>query len=150
MQLAVYFLNRMSKMKRGKRQRAGLWGNAGYMQRPGTDNAERVMNKSHGPWTFLWRHRCSDMELFHEMAQRLLRNVGISDPPKWRYCICGWYMGIDSSSDHTPVNLHSFCTNYHKVQSVVQSSVTSCRKLGMSTHLYHLQFSSLIMFLSCW
>lgn len=58
-------------------------------ERPGMESTWGVMNKSHSPWTFLWRYRGSDMEPFHVIAPKCPGVVRNSDTCKWICCICG-------------------------------------------------------------
>lgn len=94
MQPAVYFLNRMSELQQMKRQRAGLWANPGYSAER-RDRGRRSPGESWishtAPWTFLWLHRGSDMELFHLIAAKCPGDVGNSDNMRMDVCcICMW------------------------------------------------------------
>jgi len=113
MQPAVYFLNRMSEMKHMRRQKVWSVSNTGYRKRPGTGSTQGVINKSHRPWTFIWNHRGSDMELFHLIVKKCPGDVG-----KFRYmqvdtlymhagCLCWSHTQHLHSSSRDPRNIYS-------------------------------------------
>lgn len=125
MQPAVYFLNRMSE--HAAYEKAKGWSVSQHRlqhraERARTGSTRRVMNKSHSPWTFLWRHWGSDMELFHLIAPKCPGDVRNSDTCKWIYCICmravlcmcvntsqpsGSHIRHLHSSSGDPCNIHS-------------------------------------------
>lgn len=101
----VYFLNRMSELQRMKRRRAGLWANTGYRAErrdPGRRTPGESWISHTAPWTFLWTHQGSDIELFHLIAPKCPGDVGNSDNVQVDICCICMHMCV--WTHHKPVD----------------------------------------------